>query len=230
MWTRRRCGHDADQERVQLRTQTENAKRHNGRGTTEWATAWAGALPTVEVGGQMKDECIMDHQNVATEQRKAAKARMVAGLLRGQPWQTAAATAGVRTSRTTAYRWREKVRMQGENGLSDGRHGHPSKLRAPIQQWLEGYCRGAPGASGASGLMVQAALHEQSGSRASWPVGTSRTGLAAQPSHCTCPEACCGARPCLDLVKKGMGTLSMSREGDGDEGTRADRDLSGSRA
>lgn len=108
----------------------------------------------------MKDECIMDHQNVATEQRKAAKARMVAGMLRGQPWQTAAATAGVRTSRTTAYRLREKVRMQGENGLSDGRHGHPSKLRAPIQQWLEVYCRGAPGASG---LMVQAALHEQCG-------------------------------------------------------------------
>ncbi len=90
-------------------------------------------------------------------ERQAAKARMVAGMLHGQPRRVATQAAGIQISRTTAYRVCAGVRVRGEEVLDDGRHGHASKLRAPVRRWLEAYCRGAPSASG---RMVRTALHE----------------------------------------------------------------------
>jgi transposase len=52
--------------------------------------------------------------------------------------------AGVQISRSAAYRLLRKVRLQGEAGLQDDRHGHPAKLREPVRQWLKDYCRAAP--------------------------------------------------------------------------------------
>jgi transposase len=62
------------------------------------------------------------------EQRRAAKQQMVALMQAGVPWQEAATTAGIQTSRATASRWRQEVRTLGEAALQDGRHGHPTKV------------------------------------------------------------------------------------------------------
>ena len=94
------------------------------------------------------------------EERRAAKARMMAGMRAGRSWHEAAAEAGVQTSRTAAYRLLQGLRAHGEAALSDGRHGHPSKVRGPVRAWLDAYCRGAPDASGRA---IQAALGERFG-------------------------------------------------------------------
>jgi transposase len=63
----------------------------------------------------------------------AAKRRMMELMQLGRPWQEAATMAGVHTSRSTASRWFQQYRTRGEAALQDGRHGHISKMRKPIQ-------------------------------------------------------------------------------------------------
>ncbi len=70
----------------------------------------------------------------------AAKRRMMELMQLGRPWQEAATMAGVHTSRSTASRWFQQYRTRGEAALQDGRHGHISKMRKPIQAWLETRC------------------------------------------------------------------------------------------
>jgi transposase len=82
-----------------------------------------------------------------TEDRRAAKAQLVTHMLQGQPWDAAAAAAGLHVSRSTAYRLLQRVRTQGEAALADGRHGHPTKLRAPLHHWLEEFWRERPQAT-----------------------------------------------------------------------------------
>jgi len=102
----------------------------------------------------------MDEQVSTAGGRRAAKARLVAGMVRGLPWREAAEAAGLPTGRTTAYRLRRDVRLRGDAALDEGRHGHASKLREPVRRWVEAYCRGAPSVSGPT---VQAALRERFG-------------------------------------------------------------------
>ncbi len=98
------------------------------------------------------------------EHRQAAKAQLIAGMQRGLPWREAAATAGVQTSRTAAYRLLRAVRTQGDGALRDGRHGHASKLRGPVREWLQEYCRGAPRSAS---CVVQVLLQDRFGVRVS---------------------------------------------------------------
>jgi hypothetical protein len=65
------------------------------------------------------------------EQRRAAKVQLVTGMQAGQPWQTAAAKAGLPIGQSSAYRLWGAFRQHGERALSDGRHGHP---RAPVKK------------------------------------------------------------------------------------------------
>ncbi len=92
--------------------------------------------------------------------RHAAKAQMVALMQAGQLWQEAAGQAGVQTSRTAAYRLLQRMRIEGTAALEDQRHGHPTKLRQPVRDWLAAFCRAAPASTGRA---VQAALVEQFG-------------------------------------------------------------------
>ncbi len=78
------------------------------------------------------------------ERQRAAKGPMIALMQAGHSWQEASTMAGIQISRSAAYRLLQKVRTQGEEGLQDGRHGHPAKLREPVQQWLKDYCQAAP--------------------------------------------------------------------------------------
>ena len=97
-------------------------------------------------------------------QRQAAKARLVEGMLQGQPWAEAARAAGVETSRSCAYRLTRRVCAHGDRALADGRHGHVAKMRPIVRQWLADYCRGAPETPSRG---VQAALQEHFGLRVS---------------------------------------------------------------
>ncbi len=79
-----------------------------------------------------------------SEQRQAAKKQMMVLMHEGYPWQEAASRAGIQTSRSTAYRWFQQFRTQGEAGLHDERHGHIAKMHKPIREWLEARCRKEP--------------------------------------------------------------------------------------
>jgi transposase len=77
-------------------------------------------------------------------QRQAAKAALVERMLCGTRWHEAASAAGLRISRTAAYRLVSRVRAADEAALLDGRHGHPTKVTAPVRAWLVDRYRAAP--------------------------------------------------------------------------------------
>jgi hypothetical protein len=64
--------------------------------------------------------------------RSVAKVQLMAQMQTGDSWQTAAAKAGLQISQSNAYRLMRVFRQRGEAALSDGRHGHPSKLREAV--------------------------------------------------------------------------------------------------
>ena len=78
------------------------------------------------------------------EQYGKAKACLVSYLQEGHSWQVAKAQAGLQISQSNAYRLWRAFREHGEAALSDGRHGHPSKLRGEARVLLEERCRQAP--------------------------------------------------------------------------------------
>lgn len=94
------------------------------------------------------------------ETRKAAKLQLVALMQTGHSWQEAAAQAGVQVSRSTAYRWLQRVRAAGEASLTDGRHGHPAKLRPLVREFLEMTSHESPRRSSRE---IQALLQERFG-------------------------------------------------------------------
>ena len=98
------------------------------------------------------------------EQKQTAKKHMMELMQAGQHWQEAAMQAGVQTSRSTAYRWWQAYRNQGEQALQDGRHGHPTKAREPVLAWLESTDGQAPQASS---RVRQTQLEERFGFRIS---------------------------------------------------------------
>ena len=98
------------------------------------------------------------------EQRRAAKQQMLELMEAGVSWQEAATTAGVQTSRATAYRWRQEARTRGEAALQDGRHGHPAKVLPPVLHWLGLRCQAT---SLVASSQLQRELQEQLGVRLS---------------------------------------------------------------
>lgn len=76
--------------------------------------------------------------------RHDAKARLVAAMDAGCRWDEAAATAGLRVSRSTAYRLAARAGREGSSAFVDGRHGHASKLRDPLPAWIVTYCHAHP--------------------------------------------------------------------------------------
>jgi len=90
--------------------------------------------------------------------RRAAKARLVEGMLHGQSWEDAVIASGLDLRRSAAYRLTQRVCVYGDRALEDHRHGHASKMHEPVRQWLEAYCRGAPGTPS---RVVQATLRER---------------------------------------------------------------------
>jgi transposase len=77
-----------------------------------------------------------DNHVMEKEQRREAKQHLVVLMHQGISWKEARATVGVHISRSTAYRWVQGVQSRGEAALLDRRHGHPTKLREAVLQWL----------------------------------------------------------------------------------------------
>jgi transposase len=92
------------------------------------------------------------------EERRAAKAQLVAGMNAGLPWRAAADAANISTSATTAYRLLRRERREGTQALDDHRHGHIHKLPAAVLQWLVAYCKAHPSTPS---RLLQTALREQ---------------------------------------------------------------------
>ena len=78
------------------------------------------------------------------EERRERKARLSAVMLDGGKWREAAERAGIRISRTAAYRLLRLVRTDGDAVLEERRHGHPHKLTPSVREWLIECCRGLP--------------------------------------------------------------------------------------
>src|SRR5438552_6046317 len=115
-------------------------------------------------GNRKKPERRKQGTSMEPEQRRAAKQQMLELMEAGVSWQEAARTAGVQTSRATAYRWKQEARIRGEAALQDGRHGHPAKVLPPILHWLESRCQAT---SLVASSQVQKELQEQLGVRIS---------------------------------------------------------------
>jgi transposase len=92
------------------------------------------------------------------EERRVAKAQLVAGMQAGLSWRAAAAAAGITTSEATAFRLRRRVQQDGADALDDHRHGYPYKLPPAIRQWLVAYCHDQPHTAS---HVLQTALREQ---------------------------------------------------------------------
>ncbi|NTU85431.1 MAG: helix-turn-helix domain-containing protein [Chloroflexales bacterium] len=76
--------------------------------------------------------------------RRAAKARLVAGMQAGLSWREAAAAADITVTEDTAHRLRRRVRQEGELALEDHRQGVAYKLPPPVRQWIVTYCQEHP--------------------------------------------------------------------------------------
>jgi transposase len=116
-----------------------------------WRRGWR----TVKGKNRMEKQEARDN-----EHDQAARMHLVMLMQAGYPWHKAAATAGLHISRSTAYRLVEAVQTRGEVAFQDRRHGHPTKLREAVLQWLRAFCHSAPQTSSRE---VQAALQEQFG-------------------------------------------------------------------
>ena len=87
-----------------------------------------------------------------------ARLKLVKTMQTGSDWQSAAQAAGLTTSRSAAYRFLKAFHDCGDQALFEGRHGHPSKLKAEIQTWLVDYCQANPSVTSPQ---LQAQLHAQ---------------------------------------------------------------------
>jgi transposase len=82
---------------------------------------------------------------VTTQQRQAAKRELVRQLKQGASVREARRRNVVPMHRTTVYRLLKRVQREGEEqALTDGRHGHPVKLRGEILTFLIESCQSNP--------------------------------------------------------------------------------------
>lgn len=95
---------------------------------------------------------------ITREQCQAAKRQLIEQIEQGTSVRQARAVADVPMHRTTVYRLLKRVRTEGETAFSDGRHGHPIKLRGEVRTFLIDQCQQAPSTPSS---VVQAALHER---------------------------------------------------------------------
>jgi transposase len=101
---------------------------------------------------------------MTSDEQRAAKQQVLAAFEHGCSVQNLLRTTSVPLHRATLYRLYQRFQANPKTALSDGRHGHPSKLRGDILAWLEEYCKTAPGCSSRT---IQTALYERFAMRVS---------------------------------------------------------------
>lgn len=77
---------------------------------------------------------------------RAARWHLLEYLFAGHSWQSAVSQSGLRISRSTAYRLRQRARDEDQAALVflDDRHGPPSKMTEPMRVWMVELCTANP--------------------------------------------------------------------------------------
>jgi len=78
------------------------------------------------------------------QQRQAARREMVRQMEQGASAKVARVCSAVPMHRTTVYRLLKRVQSEGEQALTDGRHGHPVKLRGEVLAFVVERCQTNP--------------------------------------------------------------------------------------
>lgn len=86
----------------------------------------------------------MRQSSVTPDQRQAAKREIVRQVEQGTAVSVARVGSAVPMHRTTIYRLLKRVQSEGEKALTDGRHGHPVKLRGEILTFVKEHCQSHP--------------------------------------------------------------------------------------
>lgn len=81
---------------------------------------------------------------VTPAERQAGKRQMMELIEQGVPVRQAKDQGEVPMHRATVYRLISRVRTQGEAGYSDGRSGHPAKVRGEVRTFLIESCQATP--------------------------------------------------------------------------------------
>lgn len=84
---------------------------------------------------------------ISPEQRQTGKRQILALIEQGVSVQQARNQGEIPMHRATVYRLLKRVQTQGEAGYSDGRHGHPIKLRGEVRSFLIENCQTTPSLS-----------------------------------------------------------------------------------
>jgi transposase len=85
---------------------------------------------------------------VSQEQRQVAKRQLIEQIEQGASVQQARSHSTIPMHRATVYRLLKRVRAEGETAYTDGRHGHPIKLRGEVRAFLIEVCQATPSPSG----------------------------------------------------------------------------------
>lgn len=99
-----------------------------------------------------------------TEEQQTAKRHVLAAFERGCSVQTLLRVGTIPLHRATIYRLHQRFEAAPETALSDGRHGHASKLRREERAWLQEYCQTTPECRSQT---LQTALYERFAMRVS---------------------------------------------------------------
>jgi transposase len=100
----------------------------------------------------------MMQTTVTTQQRQAARRELVRQIEQGASAREARMSSTVPMHRTTVYRLLKRVQSEGERALTDGRYGHPVKLRGEVLAFVVESCQTNPCISSPT---VQRALQER---------------------------------------------------------------------
>jgi transposase len=95
---------------------------------------------------------------VTPPQRQAAKREIVEQMKQGVSARRVRIHCAVPMHRTTVYRLLKRVQSEGEQALTDGRHGHPVKLRGEVLAFVVECCQINPTISSPT---MQRALRER---------------------------------------------------------------------
>ena len=115
-------------------------------------------VPTEGLGVRRRRKGIPAMQATVTpQQRQAAKREIVRVIEQGASAQEARDLSTVPMHHTTVYRLLKRVQCEGENAFTDGRHGHPVKLRGETLALVREHCQADPHVSSS---VVQRLLQE----------------------------------------------------------------------
>lgn len=95
---------------------------------------------------------------VTPEQRQVARREIVRQVEQGVSAKVARVSSAIAMHRTTVYRLLKRVQSEGEKALTDGRHGHPIKLRGEALALVREHCQVNPCVFSS---VVQRLLHER---------------------------------------------------------------------